>query len=87
MDDFRILENLFEKHNDQINFDLSKESNIIAHNNDNQGNFNKEINFDTQSLVSKMINYKDAYILLEIQVDIRYDSTDSGKKTIPKVYI
>ena len=27
MDDFRILENLFEKHNDQIHFDLFKESN------------------------------------------------------------
>ena len=29
MDDFRILKNLFEKHNDQIHFDLFKESNII----------------------------------------------------------
>ena len=46
MDDFRILENLFEKHDDQIHFDLFKESTIIAHN--NQGNFNKEINFNTQ---------------------------------------
>ena len=61
-----ILENLFEKHNDQIHFDLFKESNIIAHNNNNQGNFNKEINFNTQSLASQIINYKDAYILLEI---------------------
>ena len=31
MDDFRILENLFEKNNDQIYFNLFKESNIIAH--------------------------------------------------------
>ena len=53
MDDFRILENLFEKHNDQIHFDLFKESNIIGHNNNNQGNFNKEINFNTQSLASQ----------------------------------
>ena len=35
MDDFRILENLFEKNDDQINFNLFKESNIIAHNNNN----------------------------------------------------
>ena len=35
MNDFIILENLFEKHDDQINFDLFKESNIIAHNNNN----------------------------------------------------
>ena len=49
MDDFRILENLFEKHNVQINFDLFKESNIIAHNNNKQENFIKEIKFNTQS--------------------------------------
>ena len=83
MDDFRILENLFEKYNDQIHFDLFKESNIIAHNNNNQGNFNKEINFNTQSLASQIINYKDAYILLEIQVAVPYDTGDQGKKTIP----
>ena len=72
MDDFIILENLFEKNNDQIHFDLFKESNIIAHNNNNQGNFNKEINFNAQSLSSQLINYKDAYILLEIQVAVPY---------------
>ena len=38
MDDFIILENIFEKHDDQIHFDLFKESNIIAHNNNNQRN-------------------------------------------------
>ena len=84
MDDFRILENLFEKHNDEIHFDLFKESNIIAHNNNNQGNFDKEINFNTQSLASQMINYKDAYILLEIQVAVPYENNE-GKKTIPKL--
>ena len=30
MSDFRILENLFEKHDDQIHFNLFKESNIIG---------------------------------------------------------
>ena len=85
MDDFRVLENLFEKNNDQIHFDLFKESNIIAHNNNNQGNFNKEINFNTQSLASQIINYKDAYILLEIQVAVPYERQDQGKKTIPQL--
>ena len=85
MDDFRILNNLFEKHDDQIHFDLFKESNIIAHNNNNQGNFNKEINFNTQSLASQMINYKDAYILLEIQVAVPYERQDQGKKSIPQL--
>ena len=84
MDDFRTLENLFEKH-DQIHFDLFKESNIIAHNNNNQGNFNKGINFNTQSLASQIINYKDAYILLEIQVAVPYERQDQGKKTIPQL--
>ena len=85
MDDFRILENLFEKNNDQIRFDLCKESNIIAHNNNNQGNFNKEINFNTQSLASQIINYKDAYILLEIQVAVPYERQDQDKKSIPQL--
>ena len=83
MNYFRILENLFEKHNDEIYFDLFKESNIIAHNNNNQGDFNKEINFNTQSLASQLMNYKDAYILLEIQVAVPYENGDQGKKTIP----
>ena len=83
MDDFRILENLFEKHDDQIHFDLFKETNIIAQNNNNQGNFNRGISFNTQSLASQIINYKDAYILLEIQVAVSYERQDQGKKTIP----
>ena len=85
MDDFRILENLFEKHNDQIHFDLFKESSIIVHNNNNQGNFYKEVNFNTQSLASQIINYKDAYILLQIQVAVPYENNDQGKKTIPEL--
>ena len=85
MDDFRILENLFEKHNDEIHFDLFKESNIIAHNNNNQGIYHKEINLNTQSLASQIINYKDTYILLEIQVAVPYERQDQGKKTIPQL--
>ena len=41
--------------------------------------------FNTQSLASKILIYKDAYILLEIQVDIPYDDTDQGKKSVPKL--
>ena len=85
MDDFSILKKLFEKNDDQIYFDLFKESNIIAHNNNNQGNYNKEINFNTQSLASQIINYKDAYILLEIQVAVPYKREDLGKNTIPQL--
>ena len=85
MDDFRILENLFQKHDDEIHFDLFKASNIIKLNNNNQGNFDKEIKFNTQSLASQIINYKDAYILLEIQVAVPYERQDQGKKSIPQL--
>ena len=85
MDDLIILDNLFEKKNDEIHFDLFKESNIIELNNNNKEFFNREINFNTQSFASQIINYKDAYILLEIQVDIPYDATDKGKKSVPKL--
>ena len=85
MDDLIILDNLFKKQNDQILFELFKESNIIGVNNNNNGNFDKEVTFNTQSLASKIINYKDAYILLQIQVDNPYDSTDQGKNSVPKL--
>ena len=84
MDDLRILENLFEKHDDQIHFDLFKESNIIELNNDNKENFSNLISFNTRSLASQIISYKDAYILLEIQVDVPHETGDQGKKTIPQ---
>ena len=87
MNDLRILDDLLEKHNDEIHFELFKESNIIAHNNNNLGNFNKEINFNTQSLASQLINYKDAYILLEIQVAVPYKTGDQGKKQYLNYYI
>ena len=85
MDDLIILENLFEKKNDEIHFDLFKESNFVELNNNNKGFYNREINSNTQSFASQIINYKDAYILLEIQVDIPYDQTDQGKKSVPKL--
>ena len=62
-----------------IHFQLFKESNIISINNENQGDYNKEIVFNTRSLASLLVNYKDAYILLGIEVAIPYDDTDQGK--------
>ena len=85
MNDLRILENLFEKHDDEIHFELFKRSNIVSINNENQGDYNKEIIFNTKSLASRLINYKDAYILLKIEVKIPYDPTDQGKKSVPKL--
>ena len=85
MNDLRILDDLFEKHNDKIHFELFKRSNIVCINNENQGDYNKEIVFNTRSLASLLINYKDAYILLKIEVKIPYDQTDQGKKSVPKL--
>ena len=85
MNDLRILDDLFKKHNDEIHFELFKRSNIVSINNENQGDYNKQIAFNTRSLVSLLINYKDAYILLKIEVKIPYDQTDQGKKSVPKL--
>ena len=80
MNDLRISDDLFEKHNDEIHFELFNRSNIVSINNENQGDYNKEKVFNTRSLASLLINYKDAYILLKIEVKIPYDPTDVGKK-------
>ena len=85
MNDLRILDDLFKKHNDEIHFELFKRSNIVSINNENQGDYNKEIVFNTRSLASLVINYKDAYILSKIEVKIPYDRTDQGKKSVPKL--
>ena len=60
MNDLRILDDLSEKHNDEIHFELFKRSNIVSNNNENNGDYNKEIVFNTRSLASLLINYKDA---------------------------
>ena len=86
MNDYSILENLFKNEQDEIHFALFKESNIIKLNNENKNDdFDNGIHFNTASLASKMINYKDAYILLQIECEIPYDDTDQGKKSVPDV--
>ena len=87
MNDYIILENLSKDEQDEIHFDLFKESNVIKINNYNgdNNNFDNGISFNTQSIPSKMINYKDAYVLLRIECEIPFDETDQGKKSIPKL--
>ena len=85
MNNHTILENLFKNEQDEIHFDLFKESNVIKINNNGDNNFDNGLSFDTQSIASKMINYKDAYILLHIECEIPFDETDQGKKSIPKL--
>ena len=86
MNDYSILENLFKNEQDEIHFELFKESNIIKLNNENKNDdFDNGIHFNTASLASKMINYKDSYILLQIECEIPYDDSDQGKKSIPDI--
>ena len=86
MNDYSILENLFKNEQDEIHFALFKESNIIKLNNENKNDdYDNGIHFNTASLASKMINYKDAYILLQIECEIPYDDSDQGKKSIPDI--
>ena len=89
MNDYTILENLFKDEYDTIHFDLFKESNVtkINNNNGDNNNFDHGISFNTQSIASKMINYKDAYVLLHIECKIPFDSTDQGKKSILKTLL
>ena len=86
MDDYIILENLYRDEKDNIHFELFKESNVIKLNNENENdNYDNGIHFNAQSIASKMINYKDGYILLHIECEVPFDETDQGKKSIPKL--
>ena len=61
MNDYKTITKLFENDQDEIGFRLFKESNIIKLNNNNQGNYNDySIEFNTKSLSSKIINYKNS---------------------------
>ena len=89
MNDYTILENSFKNEQDEIHFDLFKESNVIKINNNNGDNnsFDNGISFNTQLIASKMINYKDAYILLHIECEIPFDETDQGKSHFLNFFI
>ena len=86
MNDYKTITKLFENDQDEIGFKLFKESNIIKLNNKNNNNYNNsQIEFNTQSLSSNLINYNNAYIELEIELEIPFDDGDQGKKYIPKL--
>ena len=69
MDDYTILENLFREKQDEIHFDLFKEVNVIKLTNQNKNDdYDNGVLFSTSSVSSKMINYKDAYVLLHIEL-------------------
>ena len=84
MNDYKTITKLFENDQDEIGFRLFKESNIIKLNNNNNNKYvNNQIDFNTRSLASKIINYSNAYIEVEIELEVPFDESDSGKKSIP----
>ena len=86
MNDYQTITKLFENDQDEIGFRLFKESNIIKLNNKNNNNYDSnQIEFNTQSLSSKIINYSNAYIEVEIELEVPFDDTDQGKKSVPKL--
>ena len=86
MNDYRTITKLFENNQDEIGFKLFKESYIIKLNNKNNGNYdNNSIEFNTLSIASKLINYGNVYIEVEIELEIPFDESDQGKKSIPKL--
>ena len=86
MNDYKTITKLFENDQDEIGFRLFKESNIIKLNNNNQGNYDDyNFEFNTKSLSSKIINYNNSYIEIDFTVEIPYDQSDEGKKSVPKL--
>ena len=86
MNDYKTITRLFENDQDEIGFRLFKESNIIKLNNKNNNIYdNNQIEFNSLSFSSKLINYSNAYIEVEIELEIPFDQTDQGKKSIPKL--
>ena len=77
MNDYTIIENLFENKNDIIDFQSFEESNVIRLNNNNNGVYdNDTILFNTQTVSSKLIDYSNAYVLIECSALIRYVAND-----------
>ena len=81
MNDYKILENLFENKIDMIDFQNFEESNVIRLNNNNNGTYdNDTLLFNTQTVSSKLIDYSNAYVLIECSALVRYAANDDEKK-------
>ena len=79
MNDYKTITKLFDNNQDEIGFRLFKESDMIKLNNKNNNNYdNNQIEFNTLSIASKLINYLNSYIEVEIELQIPFDDTDQG---------
>ena len=83
MNDYKILENLFENKIDMIDFQNFEESNVIRLNNNNNGTYdNDTLLFNTQTVSSKLIDYSNVYVLIECSALVRYAATDDEEKVL-----
>ena len=83
MNDYKILENLFENKIDMIDFQNFEESNVIRLNNNNNGTYdNDTLLFNTQTVSSKLIDYSNAYVLIECSALVRYAANDTEETVL-----
>ena len=83
MNDYKIIENLFENKNDIIDFQNFEESNVIRLNNNNNGTYdNDTLLFNTQTISSKLIDYSNAYVLMDVSALVRYTADDDEEKIL-----
>ena len=87
MNNYIMLNDLFDNKQDSIGFRLFKKSNIIRLNNNNGGAYDsKRIEFNTLNISNKIINYSNSYIELELTISINYDNEEAAKDSIPNEY-
>ena len=85
MNDYEILDDLLRNEYNEISFKLFKTVKIIGIKNTNRGDYDKPIQFNTRSIASNLINYANAYIELEVELEVPFESGDQGKKEIPSL--
>ena len=83
MNDYTIIENLFENKNDVIDFQSFEESNVIRLNNNNNGTYdNDTLLFNTQTVSSKLIDYSNVYVLIECSAFVRFAANDDEETVL-----
>ena len=81
MNDYEVLNDFFKNQNDEIDFQLFKEVNVIKLTNNDRDKFvNNSIQFNTKDLSSNIINYSNAYIELEIELEVPFEKGIKVKK-------
>ena len=87
MNDYLMLNDLFDNKQDSIGFRLLKKSNIIRLNDNNDEVYDsKQIQFNALNISNKIINYSNSYIDLELTISINYDNEEAAKDSIPNEY-